>query len=1770
MLQPSFSLFSTSPHANGMGIRSTSTHLLGPATYGISRTSVTSSSSAGGGTTLGAPYAPVQLLRSLGVEEKDSASNSLSYSTPVGVDLFLKEVGGKGPFSSAPMLPTESSKSNDAGGGFTVLADVEKTMVSSPNAAVAAVTAAAAAGGGTAAASGPSGTTRGGGRSSSRRSLNPKPNGGSGGRSNLSLSNHPTGYHRNRPDSHPPHLENDGGLEAGGLFNHSTGLSSGASNPVAPQQRKTREMGERRGTGATPPSSLSTASMSPFTTSTTTTGEGVGSAVHTAGVPPSGAEGLTFTGPQNAVFPSSSSPHLHPNGPGSGNRSPPGGGGGVPSTRDRRLHLDFKALTKSERQRVVQREAADSDLLERTVHLRFLPTSMKQGELAAMCRECGPYLRIRICGNSTDNQNWIYGFVEFETREGALNLMRMNGREMPNGEGRSVLRLKCHTANQPIVDRVFHDADPASNSPCIFGQGNFEHRTLKDALDSYFNLKAKEQRGQQGVHPPPPLSSSTTMGTGVGGHGGGWANSPLTGMESSSCVTTRTNSGTTTMATTPTTTTHTPKSDFNGFSVVAGGVDNFAEGGGVVTGPSSLETGMLPNTGGLSAGGDGGRLTTSTSGAVTPCGTAASFGTAVASPDFVFFPLSTPSNEENAYTHTPPNLAHGSAGEGVSARGGGDPATLFCGTSRTGTPLPSGVGGTRGSQLRATAQAFIPPFTVSSVAAGPSNTCPTPPTTVGSVLPTHHGPLDLIGGGNGYPRQKSGSMSSGEAGGDYPPSFSVSSSPSPPLHSVADSEHSMGMMGGATGFPPGNGIPYVTTLPPSSATFSSAGAGVLLPPPAYDSLTSTPIPLSSSSFILDGVMPSHLMHDGNPFSVNPFPGNHSSERHRMMEAGEVELGLALSTEPTADSTGTHVPTTSSPLSSSSLPSDASSPFSSPPLLPFSCQELSPLLSMDAGVSSALLESLTSIRVSGPPTVGNLAGEVEERSALHESPSPRSAHGTPPPVLKEDQGNEEAAQDSTTAVGGTLPMTSSVPSSLSLISSPSHLLTLDTPATPLFSDPWSSTNASIDVASLLSSTAFATMTTAVRHTAEDAVKGGVSLPCTHPTAPLSSFYSPMEEVDARLSRTLESMISNNLLAMSGEDVVKHCATLLRCAFQQGNLYMTSNQHFLDTMKTLQGLLEKLDMYEALTGCAADTAAGDLTSELPQKATQLRLLSNLMVSLLFLAKRSIRDALPYTNALIRCVMDIPLKPLAPPPSAVFPLEKGVPTSVSSLSYHGSATGSSVWWIGNTNMEEVVSEDENHLPLSQHAPSGEKEEDERDADDRDGIRLRDGKQSSSSSQEEVKRKREKREEEYHYDSFPYSLSPYSGEAFSVSSLVENVVSAETKTREEEEESEKKDSHLSSFGKQQHHTSRQGKREGAPAQKENCRNEDDDDDAELWKEKKSEGDEDMKKTSFSSVPPSQQRSEGEDGKQRGQGRENEVDEGDGRKKKGVFIAKDPTSQFYARDLQFHRYVLQVLLCAGIAVEEVVPELAATIFQSALHRAEKVLSRRSEVVHRCATGMLAFASATANNQSGGATVEPSTVNHVEMKGSTPHPVAPSAVTLMSWASPSSGLRKWQRRGYPRLGDEVMHTTPHRAKRLTSPPPPIPPLCNQHSAIHSPIGVPQEEGGCQGGEGPIVKGSGEVENACTTCCCVVSGRADPTPEERKSAGVFPTGSASEQGGQQPCSGNVTPAAPLTRDLTAFPRFFFQHASGCQLLLTLPVEKDEFWESLPPMHFMNFF
>ena len=145
------------------------------------------------------------------------------------------------------------------------------------------------------------------------------------------------------------------------------------------------------------------------------------------------------------------------------------------------------ALTKERRS-----EQEMVDLLNRTVHVRFLPTNMRQGEFATLCNACGEVLRIRICGNNipSADQSWIYGFVEFSTPDAAMQLVKKSGLTLGHN-GKSSLRMKATLAKQPINDRVFHDADPSKGAPCTFGSGAFAGVTLKEAVESYFSLVTK-------------------------------------------------------------------------------------------------------------------------------------------------------------------------------------------------------------------------------------------------------------------------------------------------------------------------------------------------------------------------------------------------------------------------------------------------------------------------------------------------------------------------------------------------------------------------------------------------------------------------------------------------------------------------------------------------------------------------------------------------------------------------------------------------------------------------------------------------------------------------------------------------------------------------------------------------------------------------------------------------------------------------------------------------------------------------------------------------------------------------------------------------------------------------------------------------------------------------------------------------------------------------------------------------------------------------------
>lgn len=134
-----------------------------------------------------------------------------------------------------------------------------------------------------------------------------------------------------------------------------------------------------------------------------------------------------------------------------------------------------------------------AELLIRTVHLRCLPPLMKQKDLARLFDSCGDYTRVRICGNATVHQKWIYGFVEFTTAEAAAAMLQHSGVELPSGSDRSALRLKCSPSKQPILDCMAYDADLIRGVPCGFGRGYLADCTLNDALLVVANANSNDR-----------------------------------------------------------------------------------------------------------------------------------------------------------------------------------------------------------------------------------------------------------------------------------------------------------------------------------------------------------------------------------------------------------------------------------------------------------------------------------------------------------------------------------------------------------------------------------------------------------------------------------------------------------------------------------------------------------------------------------------------------------------------------------------------------------------------------------------------------------------------------------------------------------------------------------------------------------------------------------------------------------------------------------------------------------------------------------------------------------------------------------------------------------------------------------------------------------------------------------------------------------------------------------------------------------------------------
>lgn len=135
---------------------------------------------------------------------------------------------------------------------------------------------------------------------------------------------------------------------------------------------------------------------------------------------------------------------------------------------------------------------SEADVLSRTVHVQYLPVTMTEGELSKLINSCGQPRRVRICGNPMKDHNWIFGFVEYETPDGAAALMVKNGMRM------GTYKLRCTMAKTQVGDKLPSDA--TKKLPCSFGK-HHPDRTLRDALLSYTGYLAAVTRRSEGRGP---------------------------------------------------------------------------------------------------------------------------------------------------------------------------------------------------------------------------------------------------------------------------------------------------------------------------------------------------------------------------------------------------------------------------------------------------------------------------------------------------------------------------------------------------------------------------------------------------------------------------------------------------------------------------------------------------------------------------------------------------------------------------------------------------------------------------------------------------------------------------------------------------------------------------------------------------------------------------------------------------------------------------------------------------------------------------------------------------------------------------------------------------------------------------------------------------------------------------------------------------------------------------------------------------------------------
>lgn len=128
-----------------------------------------------------------------------------------------------------------------------------------------------------------------------------------------------------------------------------------------------------------------------------------------------------------------------------------------------------------------------------TVHVKFLPLTMTEGELMTLLSSFGPVARVRIC-NRDKNTIWTYCFVEFLSRDAAARCVaHVTGVGVKDKEGAS-FELQAELAKFAIGDKQAQDYDVESGALCCFGNGPNRDRTLNAASEALAKATAVQAK----------------------------------------------------------------------------------------------------------------------------------------------------------------------------------------------------------------------------------------------------------------------------------------------------------------------------------------------------------------------------------------------------------------------------------------------------------------------------------------------------------------------------------------------------------------------------------------------------------------------------------------------------------------------------------------------------------------------------------------------------------------------------------------------------------------------------------------------------------------------------------------------------------------------------------------------------------------------------------------------------------------------------------------------------------------------------------------------------------------------------------------------------------------------------------------------------------------------------------------------------------------------------------------------------------------------------